>query len=717
MGKGWLLVALGAVAAVSSAQYSSQDSAGIASQNAAPAKVTGKGTCACGAHPPGPPRDRTVTPYAGEPADLSPYSKFAAPYDLNYTHPNIYSGAGRDIPEPKNLTEVRIGFFGPIEHNPESVFGLRMLHGAQLAVEEANAHGGYGGKPFKLMLHNDYDNWQAKAVYGEDRPTDPAIWGSSSNEAVKMVYDDQDWAIFGSISSEATHIILRVALRAEIPIVNSASTDPTIPETYIPWYFTDLQDDRVQCLTLARRMFTELGLKRVAILRVNSRYGRFGVIKLRDAARRLGHPIVIEQKYLPGDTDYSKQLKVIASSRADAIVLWTDQAQAAGILKQMRAAGMKQRVFGAYRTLGPELLAQAGPAAEGFEAVFPYDPTRNDPKWIDFNHRFEDRFKEKPEQFASLAYDAMNALLDSICKAGLNRARIHDALANIEQYDGVTAHMVFDPSQKNVAPMYLGTVRNGTITYRVATMEKEPQPAPQTSAAPIAPAVPQATVSPAPASPQASATPVAPQVPTPVAPQTSTPLAAPQVLPYARVGEDGVDYAGPHSEDVPAGPVRIVLFGPNAAQVAASPEVAAVLASKAAKGRPWTLLPVGSDQNWSTAGWPVWAASKDLVHAIMDEHALAIVALNSDAAHLAEQLSLKTFVPVIALSGDKRLTSTNVPWIFRLPAGTPPVEALRLLQTAAARSGPNSERLRSVLASGDELAGVAFLPTGEPRQQ
>jgi len=711
MGKGWLLVALGAVAAVSSAQYSSQDSAGIASQNAAPAKVTGKGTCACGAHPPGPPKDRTVAPYAGEPADLSPYSKFAAPYDLNYTHPNIYSGAGRDIPEPKNLTEVRIGFFGPIEHNPESVFGLRMLHGAQLAVEEANAHGGYGGKPFKLMLHNDYDNWQAKAVYGEDRPTDPAIWGSSSNEAVKMVYDDQDWAIFGSISSEATHIILRVALRAEIPIVNSASTDPTIPETYIPWYFTDLQDDRVQCLTLARRIFTELGLKRVAILRVNSRYGRFGVIKLRDASRRLGHPIVIEQKYLPGDTDFSKQLKVIASSRSDAIVLWTDQAQAAEILKQMRAAGMKQRVFGAYRTLGPELLAQAGPAAEGFEAVFPYDPTRNDPKWIDFNHRFEDRFKEKPEQFASLAYDAMNALLDSICKAGLNRARIHDALANIEQYDGVTAHMVFDPNQKNVAPMYLGTVRNGTITYRVATMEKEPQPAPQTSAAPVppsAPAVPQASV------PVASSTPAAPA---PAAPQTLATPAAPQGQPYARVGEDGVDYAGPHREDLPAGPVRIVLFGPNAAQVAASPEVVAALASRAAKGRAWTLLPVGSDQNWSAAGWPVWAASKDLVHAIMDEHALAIVALNSDAAHLAEQLSLKTFVPVIALSGDKRLTSTNVPWIFRLPAGTPPVEALRLLQTAAARSGPNSERLRSVLASGDQLAGVAFLPTGEPRQQ
>jgi hypothetical protein len=114
---------------------------------------SGAHVCECGAHPPGPPKDRIVAPYAGEPADLSPYAKFAAPYDVNYVHPNIYAGAGRDVPEPKNLSEVRIGFFGPVAPNPESIFGTRMLHGAQLAVEEANARGGYGGKPFKLMEH------------------------------------------------------------------------------------------------------------------------------------------------------------------------------------------------------------------------------------------------------------------------------------------------------------------------------------------------------------------------------------------------------------------------------------------------------------------------------------------------------------------------------------------------------------------------------------
>jgi phosphoribosylcarboxyaminoimidazole (NCAIR) mutase len=101
----------------------------------------------------------------------------------------------------------------------------------------------------------------------------------------------------------------------------------------------------------------------------------------------------------------------------------------------------------------------------------------------------------------------------------------------------------------------------------------------------------------------------------------------------------------------------------------------------------------------------------------MDEHALAIVALDRDSAHLAEQLALKTFVPVVALSSDKKLTSTNIPWIFRLPPNTAPVTALRMLAAAESRSGVNPERLRNVLASGELVAGVAFLQTGEPRSQ
>ncbi|HLY39707.1 MAG TPA: hypothetical protein VKR52_00790, partial [Terracidiphilus sp.] len=115
-----------------------------------------------------------------------------------------------------------------------------------------------------------------------------------------------------------------------------------------------------------------------------------------------------------------------------------------------------------------------------------------------------------------------------------------------------------------------------------------------------------------------------------------------------------------------------------------------------------------SDQNWG-------AASTQLVRALWDQHALAIIALDRDAAHLSEQLALKAFVPVVALSDDKALTSTNVPWIFRLPANTTPASALRLLQAAAQGSGANPQKLRDALASGVPLAGIAFLPTGEPK--
>ncbi len=625
--------------------------------------------CACGAHPPGPPADRTVEPYAGTPPDLEPYEHFVKPYFQNYTHPNIYTGAARDIPDPKDVKEVRIGFLGPIAKQADQVYGLRMLHGAQMAIDDANARGGYGGTPFRLMVHDDYSNWQFGAEGGAERPTDPAIWGAPLDESVKMVYDENVWAVFGSISSESTHMILRLALKAEFPIVNSASTDPTIPETYIPWYFTDLQDDRVQAYTLARRVFTRLRLKRVALLRVNNRYGRMAAEKFRNAAIRLGRPVVIEQKFLPGDADFSRELGIIRDSRVDAVVLWADESEAAAILKQMRAMGMKQGVFGAYRTLGPELVAQAGPAAEGFEAVFPYDPTRNDPRWLDFNRRFQARFHEPPEQFASLAYDQMNILLDSICAAGLNRARIHDALADLEQYDGVTGHMIFDPNQKNVAPMFLGTVHNGAITYRPASMNKA-----------------HASPSPAAAAP------------------------APPPTPYARVGEDGVEFVGPRTADLPPGPVRVIVFGPGAAQVAQSPEVLSVLRAASPRGRDLLLVPVESGQSWG-------AASTQLVHALMDEHALAILALDRDAAHLAEQLALKCFVPVVALSNDQSLTSANVPWIFRLPAATTPAAALGVLRQAAAREGDNPERVRNLLASGNTIAGMAFLPTGEPRRQ
>ena len=564
--------------------------------------------CECGANPPGPPPARTLAPYGGVPADLRPFSRFTQPYYEHYTKEVEYNGAARDVPtlKPPDVSEVAIGFLGPIREHKDEALGLSMLHGAEMAVAEANRRGGYGGKPFALKVHND-----------------AALWGASSNEIVKMIYDEKVWGMLGSISGDSTHIALRVSLRAELPIVNAAATDPTIPETAIPWILTTIQDDRVQSYTLARRIYSDLGLRRVALLRVNERYGRFGVVKFRDASRRLGHPVIVEQKFAPGDMDFMRQLRVIQDSDVDGIVLWTDAAPAGMILRQMREMGMKQRVFGAARVVGADLFRIAGDAAEGLEVVYPFDPNRDDPGWLTFRKHFAERYGSAVDSFSALGFDTMNILLDAVCRAGLNRGAIRDALYGLERYKGVTGEMIFDPNAKNIAPLYLGSVKAGKLAFRRYTMEK----------------------------------------------------------PYADFTEQPVAYAGPPVEDVGAPEKTIGIFGPQADKVAAT-----------LYRDGYRFVGVPSEMAWGKS-------STDLVNLVYEQHAIGLIATDRAAAHLAEQIAVKTFVPVIALSADRKLTTTNIPWIFRMEPGTPVVEAAGYFIEAADRAGPNRKRIREYLVS------------------
>jgi ABC-type branched-subunit amino acid transport system substrate-binding protein len=314
----------------------------------------------------------------------------------------------------------------------------------------------------------------------------------------------------------------------------------------------------------------------------------------------------------------------------------------------MQELGMKQRVFGSHRTIGDELIKIAGPAAEGFEAVFPYNPTGDDPRWKEFVGRYEARFHDNPDQFASLAYDQMQILIDAIRRAGLNRGRIRDALTGIENYKGVTGDMVFDPNCKNIAPLFLGHVHNGQIEYRRITMEK----------------------------------------------------------PYAQVGETGVQYVGPATPDEKTSMLQIGIFGPHADQVVRSPEMVKALAALNIGGRQFSLIAIPSETSWGKA-------SNDLVKAVYQDHVLTLIALDRPSSHLAEQIAVKSFIPVVAISSDRALTSTNIPWIFRLPADTPVQKAMSCLSAAITRAGPTRSAIRELLASGADLAGTRFASTGE----
>src|SRR5271157_2075492 len=92
-------------------------------------------------------QNSSVQRYANMPEEAVPFRKFTKPYKEWFIDATTieYNGAARErvLPGVLGSESVNIGFLGPIENNYESPYGLAMLHGAQMAIEEANARGGF----------------------------------------------------------------------------------------------------------------------------------------------------------------------------------------------------------------------------------------------------------------------------------------------------------------------------------------------------------------------------------------------------------------------------------------------------------------------------------------------------------------------------------------------------------------------------------------------
>jgi ABC-type branched-subunit amino acid transport system substrate-binding protein len=408
--------------------------------------------------------------YGNTPEDVEPYGG-VKPYKRHFLIQMEYTGPGRAYPEPgPDLKTVRIGFIGPIMStvsvatggkSHEEALGKKMLQGAQLAIEEANARGGYAKRkiPFELVVSNDN-----------------GLWGASGNEIIKHAYKDKVWGILGTIDGANSHIGIRVALKAEVVMMNSGDTDPTFIETNIPWTMRCIGDDRQMGYLLIDYMIRKLGHKRIGIIRASNRYGRFGVREVRDSARRLKYPVLIEMAYRVGAEDFSLQLDRMKASRLDAVVHWGDAQEGALVLNQMRAMGMDQPFYGCDRTVSEEFTRLAGKNAEGVIAGFPWNPDRQDPKFLAFRERFKKRFGEEPETYASHGYDGMNMLIRAIQHAGLNRAKIRDVLAYGPAFPGVTGDIPFSGVLDDIGEVFLARFEGGRWKYHSREDLQVPKP-------------------------------------------------------------------------------------------------------------------------------------------------------------------------------------------------------------------------------------------------
>ena len=388
--------------------------------------------------------------YGNTPDKFFPYNNFQQAYKYYFLEPVEFYGAGREKLPPDDLKEVRIGFLGPLEGSPLVPLGKQMLNGAKLAIEEANKKGGYQNIPFKLMIHNDV-----------------GLWGAAANEIIKM--DDENvWAWLGSIDDIVSHVALRATLKTETMMVNTGDPDPTLTETSIPWVIRVISDDRQSGYALASYIFEKMNHERVAVIRTNTRYGRVGVMEYSGVAVRLGHPMMIEERFNDGETNFKMQLERIKKVSPDAILIWGNAKESALVLKQIRELGMEQPVYASDRVVSSEFLRIAGPYADGIVSTSPYNPLADNVKLKEFQSNYLKRFDLEPDVFAAHSYDGMNLIIEAIQKVGLNRVLIRDVLTDLttfQGYQGVTGEIILDKSWNDVGGIWMVKIENGKFIY------------------------------------------------------------------------------------------------------------------------------------------------------------------------------------------------------------------------------------------------------------
>jgi ABC-type branched-subunit amino acid transport system substrate-binding protein len=90
-------------------------------------------------------------------------------------------------------------------------------------------------------------------------------------------------------------------------------------------------------------------------------------------------------------------------------------------------------------------LEEAGPAAEGI--LFP---------WL-----LEGSGGDVRDYAAAHAYDATRLAVAAIRRAGLNRARIRDAVAELSGFEGASGRISWDNLGQNTRAVRLGTIQGG----------------------------------------------------------------------------------------------------------------------------------------------------------------------------------------------------------------------------------------------------------------
>lgn len=304
--------------------------------------------------------------------------------------------------------DARLGSF---DHPPPNMDQLVV----KLAIEHANARGGYRGRiPFGVATGPEgaFQGWG---------------WTTPEDDFPVLAAREDVWGLIAFLGPYS-RIASAVALRSEMPVVNYAPAPATVDELLNPWIFRCRGErPRQQRLTLDY-VFDRLGHTRVAVLRTSGRTTQMHLDRWSDHARRRGYPVQMDIELDTATGDLKSELRSLLQADVDVVLTWCGAIESARLLRALREVGVDALFVGSDSIADSDFVDLAGKEPGPVIAVWPRLTRMNRQNAAHFAKDYEQRFKRSRSRGGHLLYESVTHLLDAINAAGLDREAIRDTL-------------------------------------------------------------------------------------------------------------------------------------------------------------------------------------------------------------------------------------------------------------------------------------------------
>ena len=339
---------------------------------------------------------------------------------------------------------ILIGVSGPLT-GPNAQYGVQWKQGFDLALDEIQAAGGINGRKLAYRF--------------EDSQSDPR---QSVAIAQKFVSDPAIVLELGDFSSTASMAASPIYQRGGLVQFGFTNSHPDFTKGGDFMWSTSVSQADEQPL-LARYAVARLGLKKLAILHLNTDWGRTSRDYFARAAKELGAEIVIAEGYIPDERDFRSTLVRVRDAGPDGLILISYYSDGALIARQARQLGLKQTICAASSVYSPKFIELGGDAVEDVHLGTRYFPEDPRPEVRKFIAGFKAKYNgQEPDAFNAYSYDAMNVAAAVLRIGGTDRRAIRDAFAKVHDVSTV----IFGPATFDLESRRVKGAMNAELVVR-----------------------------------------------------------------------------------------------------------------------------------------------------------------------------------------------------------------------------------------------------------